>query len=232
MLAKDPDILVSTNQHSRNIAILEYLFTRMSKLSLDLDPGRDSQINKTNKIEGRICLSNRLPLVDLIEKAQFGFIPLGLVARYGIHRIIDSRNCYELVNRGFVIPRSNNKQERIRTVEEIIIKDKGGMIFSPRVGLHENIAVLDYENEYTNLILKHNLSYETVTSSEGQRVIQDSKGLLTTVLESVLRRRILLKSLQKSFLTNTNEWLLCEQRIVALKDILVSLYGTHWFVLE
>ena len=122
------------------------------------------------------------------------------------------------------IPRSNNKQERIRTVEEIIIKDKGGMIFSPRVGLHENIAVLDYENEYTNLILKHNLSYETVTSSEGQRVIQDSKGLLTTVLESVLRRRILLKSLQKSFLTNTNEWLLCEQRIVALKDILVSLY--------
>jgi hypothetical protein len=34
------------------------------------------------------------------------------------------------------------------------------MIFSPRVGLHENVAVLDYENEYSNLILKHNLSLE------------------------------------------------------------------------
>ena len=31
----------------------------------------------------------------------------------------------------------------------------------------ENVTVLDYENEYANLILKHNLSYETVTSIEG-----------------------------------------------------------------
>ena len=32
-------------------------------------------------------------------------------------------------------------------------KDKGGMIFSPQVGLHENVVVLDYDNEYANLIL-------------------------------------------------------------------------------
>jgi DNA polymerase elongation subunit (family B) len=34
------------------------------------------------------------------------------------------------------------------------------------------------------------------------------------------------KNLQKASAINTNEWLWCEQRIVALKDILVSLYGT------
>src|SRR5207244_13432710 len=38
--------------------------------------------------------------------------------------------------------------------------------------------------------------------------------------------RIFFKNLQKSFLVNTNEWLWCEQRIVALKSILVCLYGT------
>ena len=91
------------------------------------------------------------------------------------------------------------------------------MIFSPRVGLHENVAVLDYENEYANLILKHNLSYERCTNT---------KGLLPTVLESVLKRRIMFKDLQKSFQVNTREWHWCEQRIVALKDILVALYGT------
>jgi DNA polymerase elongation subunit (family B) len=32
--------------------------------------------------------------------------------------------------------------------------------------------------------------------------------------------------LQTSFLVNTNKWLWCERRIVALKDIIVSLYGT------
>jgi DNA polymerase elongation subunit (family B) len=78
--------------------------------------------------------------------------------------LIDSRNCYELIQRGFVISRSNNNNERIRTLDEIIAKDKGGMIFSPKIGLHENVVVLDYENEYANLILKNNLSYETITS--------------------------------------------------------------------
>jgi DNA polymerase elongation subunit (family B) len=51
-------------------------------------------------------------------------------------------------------------------------------------------------------------------------------GLLPTVLESALKRRIFFKNLQKVFVVTTNEWHWCEERIVALKDILVSLYGT------
>jgi DNA polymerase elongation subunit (family B) len=143
--------------------------------------------------------------------------------------LVDSRNCYELIQRGFVIPRSNNNHEGNRTLGEIIAKAKGGMIFSPRVGLHENVVVLDYENEYANLILKNSLSYETIASTHDGRIIRHNKGergLLPTVLESVVKRRIFFKNLQKSFLINTNDWLWCEHRIVALKEILVSLYGT------
>ena len=175
ILTTDPDILVSTKHHYRSTGVLHYLSARMSELGIDMGLGRDKQTNKRNSIEGRIYLDSdsSLSLVQIIEKAQFACLPLGLAAHYGMIRLIDSRNCYELVNQGFVISRSNNMQERIRTVEEIVAKDKGGMIFSPRVGLHENVAVLDYENEYANLILKHNLSYE--------KAPQDSKGLLPTV---------------------------------------------------
>ena len=155
-------------------------------------------------------------IVGLVEKARFGCLPLSLAAHYSISRLIDSRNCYELIQRGFVISRTD-KLERIRTIEEIFSCDKGGLIFSPRVGLHENVAVLDYEIEYASLILKHNLSYERCGTS---------KGLLPTVFESVLQRRIMFKNLQKSFPVNTREWLWCEQRIAVLKNILVSLYGT------
>ena len=232
--AKDPDILFSSNQHSRSTTTLDYLFMRMTGLGLDLDFGRDKKTDKPNKIEGRVYLSNKsfhsdLDLVGLIERAQFGVLPLSSAARYGMNRLVDGRNCYELIQRGFVIPRSTNNHERIRTLDQIIAKDKGGMIFSPRVGLHENVVVLDYENEYANLILKNNLSYETVTSTDDERFIWNSKeepGLLPTVLESVLKRRISFKNLQKSSLANTNEWLWCEHRIIALKDLLVSLYGT------
>jgi len=174
---------------------------RMTGLGLDLDFGRDKKTDNPNKIEGRVYLSNKsfhsdLDLVGVIERARFGFLPLCLAARYGISRLIDSRNCYELIQRSFVIPRSNNNHERIRTLDEIIAKDKGGMIFSPRVGLHEDVVVLDYENEYANLILKNNLSYETVRSKADGKIIRNRKdipGLLPTILESVLKRRIFFK---------------------------------------
>jgi hypothetical protein len=97
--------------------------------------------------------------VGLIERARFGFLPLGIAARYGMNRLIDSRNCYTLIHKGFVIPASHHRAfEPIRTLEEIHVKDKAGMIFSPSVGLHENVVVLDYENEYANLIIKNNKS--------------------------------------------------------------------------
>jgi DNA polymerase elongation subunit (family B) len=212
----DPEILVSTEQHYRGTSILQYIFARAEEVGLDIQLGR-CNTNNSNHIDGRVYLdSNSVDIVGLIEKARFACLPLGLVARCKISRLIDSRNCYELINRGFVISRSD-RQESIRTLEEIFAKDKGGMIFSPRVGLHENVAVLDYENEYANLILKHNLSYERCSNT---------KGLLPTVLENVLKRRIIFKDLQKSFPVNTHEWLYCEQRIVALKNILVALYGT------
>jgi DNA polymerase elongation subunit (family B) len=218
VVANDPDILVSIEQHYQSTSVLQYLFTRIEELGFDIELGRGKMKN-CNHIDGRVYLdSNSVDsIVGLIEKARFACLPLGLAARYRISRLIDSRNCYELINRGFVISRLD-RQESIRSVEEIFAKDKGGMIFSPRVGLHENVAVLDYENEYTNLIIRHNLSYEPAG--------QNSKGLLPTVLESVLQRRIMFKNQQKSFAVNSREWLWCEQRIVTLKNILVSLYGT------
>ena len=103
------------------------------------------------------------------------------------------------------------------------------MIFSHQVGLHENVMVPDYENEYANLILKLNLSYETASSAEDGTIMtnrKDKPGLLPTVLERILKRRIFFKNLQKTFVVNTDEWLWCEQRILALKNILVCLYGT------
>mgnify|MGYP002402000554 CR=1 FL=1 len=153
----------------------------MTELGLDLDFGSDKKTDNPNKIEGRVYLGNMsfhsdLDLVGLIERAQFGVLPLSSAAHDGMNRLVDRRNCYDLIERGFVIPRSNNNHERIRTLDEIIARDKGGMIFFPRVGLHENVVVLDYANEYANLILKNNLSYETIASTYDGRIIRHDKG--------------------------------------------------------
>jgi DNA polymerase I len=205
-------------------------------------------------IRGRICLESNgssginrqqhsafdsFGLAGLIERLRFGFVPLGMASRYGINRLIDSRNCYELFQRGFVISKNNSvtkgnnnnhNHERIRTLEELVSRDKGGMIFSPQVGLHENVLALDYDSEYANLIVNHNLSYETVTLHDGAVDVCQSdnnkKGLLPTVVEKFLKRRLYFKRLLKELSKESIESLWCEQRVNSLKNILVCLYGT------
>ena len=199
----------------------------------------------TKIIKGRISISSsyyRHPtffdefgLTGLVERARFGFLPLSMAARYGINRLIDSRNCYELLQKDFVI--SNNKagirnnennHEHIRTVEQIVSRDKGGMIISPQIGLHQDVLALDYDSEYANLIVNHNLSYETVTLERRSIRLQSNKekGLLPAVVERFLKRRLYFKSLLKEFPKEIKQSLWCEQRVNSLKNILVCLYGS------
>jgi DNA polymerase, archaea type len=70
-----------------------------------------------------------------------------------------------------------------------------------------------------------NLSYETVVYPRS--VIQTTdKGLLPRVIEKVLKRRVYIKEVKQKFDINSQESLWCEQRLGALKNILVYLYGT------
>jgi hypothetical protein len=169
---KDPDIIIWTADYYANI-VLDYLFARSMKLGLELQLGREGLETESlnvlkhpgsHWIKGRLSISNRTAnrfssvldrfgFAGLIELCRFGFITLDLAAKYGMNRLIDSRNCYELIQRGFVIPENEtNHHEHIRTVEELVSGDRGGMIISPQTGLHENAMVLDYDNQYANLI--------------------------------------------------------------------------------
>jgi DNA polymerase elongation subunit (family B) len=245
----DPDILVFQGNHYAN-TVLDYLFARMVKLGLQLDLGREkiktplaplTSLKHHGRfwIKGRVAISEKTAsryssvldkygFAGLIELCRFGFVTLDLAAKYGMNRLIDSRNCYELIQRGYVIPKeeSSKNHEHIRTIEELVSNDRGGMIISPQTGLHENVVVLDYDNEYANLIINHNLSYETVIPNEKASNEQRSKGLLTTVVEKFLTRRLYLEDLSKRLSEGTKEYLWCQQRLDSLKNILVCLYGT------
>ena len=247
---KDPDIIIWIGDHYAN-TILDYLLTRFVKLGLDLQLGRESRkkivsLTKLKHpgehwIKGRLSISSRTAtrfssvldkfgFVGLIELCRFGILSLDLTAKYGMNRLIDSRNCYELIQRGHVIPENKNKtrhHEHIRTIEDLISNDRGGMIISPQTGLHENVIVLDYDNEYANLIMSHNLSYETVLSKEEPAIKSiNEKGLLPIVVEKYLKRRLYFEGQLKNLAEGSRENLWCQQRINSLKNILVCLYGT------
>ena len=246
--AKDPDIIVFSGEHYAN-TVLDYLLARTVKLGLDLHLGREKNnvapltVFKhpgEHWIKGRLIVGSKtrnryssamdkFGFAGLIEMCRFGFLPLDLAAKYGMNRLIDSRNCYELIKRKFVIPKNNNSShhEQIRTIEKLVSSDRGGMIISPQTGLHENVVVLDYDNQYANLIVSHNLSYETILSNTEQvNKSNNKKGLLPTVVEKYLNRRLRFEGLSKELPEDSREYLWCQQRIDSLKNILVCLYGT------
>ena len=124
MQDKDPDILVFVGDHYAS-TVLDYLFARMVTQGLELELGREKirvallkslKHPGTHWIRGRLAISGKIPnryssvldkfgLAGLIELCRFGFLTLDLAAKYGMNRLIDSRNCYELIQRGYVIPK-------------------------------------------------------------------------------------------------------------------------------
>jgi DNA polymerase elongation subunit (family B) len=244
---KDPDILIFLGDHYAG-TILDYLFARMVRLGLALDLGREkikaallTSIKHPGGhwIKGRLAISDksanryssvldRFGFAGLIELCKYGFLTLDLAARYGMNHLIDSRNCYELIQRDYVIPKrgGSNNHENIRTMEQLVSNDRGGMIISPQTGLHENVVVLDYDNEYANLIVSHNLSYETIIQNDNIKAGEKNIGLLPTVVKQVLQRRLRFEVVLEGLSEESLEYLWCRQRMESLKNILVCLYGT------
>ena len=79
-----------------------------------------------------------IELLELVEKARFGYLPIRVASKYGMMRLIDSRITYEMIQRDFVIPPRrktiSKHHEQIRTLENIVENDKAGMIISPEIG--------------------------------------------------------------------------------------------------
>jgi DNA polymerase elongation subunit (family B) len=103
---KSPDIIVSLGDYD-NGKVLRYLFARAKKIGFELQLGMDDA-----ELRGRICISSsyrkttyfdEFGFAGLIERARFGFLPLDMASKYSINRLIDSRNCFELIQRDFVI---------------------------------------------------------------------------------------------------------------------------------
>ena len=236
VVSKDPDIIIFKNY---DLAVLNYLLERIKILSLDLQLGRwktdiysrDQKQVLQKWIQGRVYLTqndyNANGLAGLFELAQFSYLPISLILKYSIGRLIANRNIYEMLTRDFVIPDNNNNErtyEHVRTLEDIIDKDKAGMIFSPKVGLHENVAVLDYNDEFANIIVNENISYETI--GENKQPDSIPLGILPQIVKQLVSKRIHLKQLLKQLPSESQETSHCEQRADTIKKILVCLYGT------
>ncbi len=111
----------------------------------------------------------------------------------------------------------------------------GGLVLNPKPGLHDNIAVIDYKSMYPSIMIKYNISPETIVKSSEGNVIyfdeigygvrSDVRGLIPTILEELIRRRDEIRSRLKNLEPSSREYKLLDARQRVLKILANTMYG-------
>lgn len=172
---------------------------------------------------GRVHLNlfsyRRMSLAGMVERIQYTREVPRIGSEFAAGRAIESRQVYEARMKGYLLPRVGFFQPVMSLEELLRERDHGGLIFAPSVGLHENVAALDFESMFPNLILKHNISYENI------REEREHEGFLLDFTRETLDRRLYFKHHRKELRDKPEEWFWCETRQQVLKEILFCTYG-------
>jgi DNA polymerase elongation subunit (family B) len=212
----DPDLIVLDDTSS-----IRWVTQRAAQHGIDLHFGRGGELT-----HGRIILGYHswtdMGLAGLQERSFFTLAPMGVSSDWEAGKTIDSRQCYEAYKRRILVPEMKGGYVSSMNAWDMVKRDRGGMLFTPQVGLHENVGCIDFESMFPSIISRRNVSYETVTE-EG--VDQSKPGFMGGFTAPTLERRFRFKHMKKRLPPDSKEWTWCEQRQASLKLMLVVIYG-------
>ncbi|MEJ2226519.1 MAG: DNA polymerase domain-containing protein, partial [Syntrophobacterales bacterium] len=101
-------------------------------------------------------------LMGLVQISRLGQLPLQQAARASPGTLITSMQLARAVADGILIPWRKADPERFKSAGELLTMDKGGLVFMPPIGLHFQVAELDFASMYPTIMATHNISPETV----------------------------------------------------------------------
>ncbi len=174
-------------------------------------------------------------LDGLIEVSRTCRVPLHRAARASIGTIMSSLQLYTGWKDGILVPWKKNEPESFKTAWELLVADRGGFIFEPKVGFHTDVFEVDFTSMFPTLMLTRNISAETVlckccpnssvrVPELGYNICEKRKGIVPKTLEVLLRKRLKYKGLKRE-VEDENLKHVYNMRQAALKWILVTCFG-------
>ena len=126
----------------------------------------------------------------------------------------------------------------------------GAIVLSPKAGLHENIAVLDFKSMYPNIMISYNLSPDTYVSSKEQippsgvyeapevkhRFRKEPAGFYKEVLSYLIKVRDEIRAKMEKLSPESVEYRVLDARQKAVKVITNASYGyagwvgARWYI--
>jgi DNA polymerase-2 len=173
-------------------------------------------------------------LEGTIEVSRVTAIPLQTSARVSPGTGISSIEMLTALREGILVPWQKQQAEMLKPAAELFSADQGGLVYQPKIGVHKNVAEIDFVSLYPAIMVHFNISPETILPDpEGENLvpalglsIDDSQdGLIPKALRPLLEKRIEMKK----HLASTPAWdpfrKNFKRRSSALKWLLVTCFG-------
>ncbi len=129
-------------------------------------------------------------LAGVIVAARVTGLAPNRTARFTPGTLISSLEVYAALEQGIAVPWQKTDVERTRAVAALRAADRGGMMFQPAPGVYERVYQLDFTSLYPSIIVKHNLSPETMEHPE-------RPGFLAGCLQPLLEMRVKTKAAKR-----------------------------------
>ncbi|MBX3055910.1 MAG: hypothetical protein KF770_05500 [Anaerolineae bacterium] len=173
-------------------------------------------------------------LEGVLEQARVTGLPVQEIARKSPGAGITAIQMITALRRGVLVPYQKQQAEGWKTARQLIRADRGGLVYQPLIGLHREVAELDFVSMYPSIMVHHNISPETVgigasdakiVPELGIPVDQSREGLVPQTLRPLLAKRIALKQQLAQLTRQDCRYRSLKARADALKWLLVVCFG-------
>ncbi|SFS09922.1 DNA polymerase I [Halomicrobium zhouii] len=155
-------------------------------------PGRAIVDESNTYFYGETNLDGILDLVSRSKK------PVQETAWASIGNVLTAIQICEAHDRDVLVPWNSWRHERYKTMGTLHDADRGGFIFAPDVGLHDDVHELDFSSLYPNIICTQNVSPDVIRCDCHRHcedvpglgyAICDERGYLVDVLQPIIDDR-------------------------------------------
>ncbi|MEK6220705.1 MAG: hypothetical protein N2D54_00470, partial [Chloroflexota bacterium] len=133
-----------------------------------------------------------------VEMARVTSVSVQTAARNSPGSGFTAMQIREALDRGTLVPLQKRQTERFKSAAALNTADRGGLNYRPIVGLHKNVAEIDFFSMYPSSMALWNISGETVgvkgshtkyVPGTNVPITQDTPGLVASVLRPLLMKR-------------------------------------------
>ncbi len=171
----------------------------------------------------------------LVELSRVTRTPLQKTARSSIGSSMTNLQIYWAQKNDVLIPWKKSEPEDFKSGRKLLEADRGGFVYEPEIGFHEDVGEIDFSSFYPTIMKKYNISPETVScdccpNSNREvpeleyNICERKRGLIPQVLGPILEKRSEYKKLVSKIGDDFRKRIY-DNRQDALKWILVTCFG-------